>query len=535
MFGVIIGLVIAIAFGVGLILGRGSGKSADGGTAVAVELSAVEASGNGNSHVNATVSETAAGTANEGGTSASATIATGGTGEAATGGEGTAADTRTVALDAVVTAERSNHWGENGNYYAQFDITVRNNGLDELDGWVMEVSADGLKEITQAWNCEASSSDGTYIVTPVQYNQKLASGSETAGMGIIINSGKELENIDVKVMVGGSTVSSGTQGGTGGTSGSSDSVIAISAGKSSASSNASGKLHVSGTSLMDGSGNAVQLRGVSTHGLAWYPEYVNKAAFQTLRDDWGANVIRLAMYTDEYGGYCNGGDRDKLKQLVDDGVGYATELGMYVIIDWHILNDNNPQTHKSDAIEFFDEMTRKYADHDNVIYEICNEPHGVSWSNDIKPYAQEVLKVIRSNTDAVVLVGTNTWSQDVDDVIGNALDYDNVMYVAHFYAATHKEAIREKITKAMAAGVPVFVSECSICDASGNGSIDEDSANKWLSFMNENGISFVAWSLSNKNETSALIKSDCSKTSGWGDDDLSQCGKWFKKAIKGDY
>ena len=115
-----------------------------------------------------------------------------------------------------------------------------------------------------------------------------------------------------------------------------------SSGTGSSSRPASGGLRVSGTTLTDASGNAVQLRGVSTHGLAWFPEYVNKEAFETLRDDWGANVVRLAMYTEEYGGYCNGGDKEALKQLIDDGVSYATELGMYVIIDWHILSDGNP-------------------------------------------------------------------------------------------------------------------------------------------------------------------------------------------------
>lgn len=298
--------------------------------------------------------------------------------------------------------------------------------------------------------------------------------------------------------------------------------------------NASGRLHVSGTVLSDESGNTVQLRGVSTHGLAWFPEYVNKEAFRTLRDDWNANVVRLALYTEEYGGYCSGGDRTKLKQTVADGVEYATELGMYVIIDWHILSDNNPNSHKADAIEFFSEMSARYSGYTNVIYEICNEPHYVNWNNDIKPYAQAVIGAIRANDkNAVIIVGTNTWSQDVDDVIGNRIDDDNVMYALHFYAATHKDYIRDKLKKAIDNGIPVFVSESSICDASGNGGIDYDSANTWLQLMNDNNVSFVAWSLCNKNETSALIRPDCSKKSGWTADELSDAGRWYREAVRG--
>ena len=81
-------------------------------------------------------------------------------------------------------------------------------------------------------------------------------------------------------------------------------------------------------------------------------QYVNSDAFRTLRDDWNTNCIRLAMYTAENGGYCSGGDKEQLKQLVKDGVSYATDLGMYVIVDWHILSDGDPNQNKDEAIAF---------------------------------------------------------------------------------------------------------------------------------------------------------------------------------------
>ena len=259
----------------------------------------------------------------------------------------------------------------------------------------------------------------------------------------------------------------------------------------------------------------------------------------TLEQSWNCTVDtsdsewRIAMYPEEYNGYLSGGDKAALKQIIDNGVNYATELGMYVIIDWHVLN-YAPSRHTQEACDFFAEMASKYSGHDNVIYEICNEPVGADWNSDIKPYAETVIGTIRQFDDhALILVGTNTWSQDVDSVVGNTLDDGNVMYVAHFYAGTHKENIRNKISTALNAGVPVFISECSICDASGNGGIDYASANEWLDFMNSNQLSFIAWSLSNKAETSALISSGCSAKSGWSDGDLSETGRWFKSAISG--
>lgn len=291
-------------------------------------------------------------------------------------------------------------------------------------------------------------------------------------------------------------------------------------------------LHVEGTRLAGPQGETVRLRGVSTHGLAWFPEYVSVESFRTLRDDWGANAVRLALYTGEYGGYCNGGDREALLAVVDKGVRAAEELGMYAIIDWHILSDGNPQTHQAEAVEFFSQMSQKYAQCDHVLYELCNEPQNSPWSTVIKPYAQAVLPAIRQNDpDAVVIVGTNTWSQDVEEVIGDRLEDENVMYAFHFYAATHKEPYREKVRRAVEAGVPVFVSECGLCDASGNGGVDRESARAWFDLLREKEISFMAWSLCNKNETAALIRSDCAKLSGWTEEELSESGKLFRAAI----
>jgi endoglucanase len=202
---------------------------------------------------------------------------------------------------------------------------------------------------------------------------------------------------------------------------------------------------------------------------------------------------------------------------------------MYVIIDWHVLNDNNPNTYKSEAIEFFQEMSKKYASYDNVLYEICNEPNGATTWADVKSYATDVISEIRKNdSDAVILVGTPTWSQDVDAAAADRIANDeNVMYVLHFYAATHKDDLRNKLVAAHKAGLPVFISEFSICDASGNGSVDYDSASKWLSLIQDYNISYVGWNLSNKAESSALLKSSCTKISGFSESDLSETGKWL--------
>ena len=137
---------------------------------------------------------------------------------------------------------------------------------------------------------------------------------------------------------------------------------------------------------------------MSTHGIGWFPQYVSKETFQTLRNEWKTNCIRLALYTDENAGYCTDGNKEELRQLVKDGVKYATELGMYVIIDWHVLREETPLVHIDEALIFFEEISSLYADYDNIIYEICNEPNGSATWEDVKTYANQVIPVIRANS-----------------------------------------------------------------------------------------------------------------------------------------
>lgn len=294
-----------------------------------------------------------------------------------------------------------------------------------------------------------------------------------------------------------------------------------------------GALHVENGKLTGADGNTVQLYGMSTHGIAWFPQYINYDSFRTLRDDWNTNCIRLAMYTAEYGGYCAGGDKEQLKQLVRDGVSYATELGMYVIVDWHILSDCDPNQNKDEAIAFFREMSEAFADNDNVLYEICNEPNsGTSWDS-IKFYAEEVIPVIREQKpDAVILVGTPTWSQEIDKAAASPLTFDNVMYTLHFYAGTHKDDLRNRLETCAQNNLPVFVSEFGMCDASGNGANDFDSTTKWLDLLNKYQISFCCWNLANKDESSSVFKAASTALSDWTDEDFNESGRWIRNYFR---
>ena len=296
-----------------------------------------------------------------------------------------------------------------------------------------------------------------------------------------------------------------------------------------------GALKVAGGRLCSQDNSTVALHGMSTHGLAWQPRYVCRECFTALRDELNCSCVRLALYTHQYHGYCTDGNKDELFSLVCRGIDEAVELGLYVIADWHILQEESPLVYADEAENFFRSLSQKYAGCPNLIYEICNEPNGCADWETIKTYARRVIPVIReSSPDAVIIVGTPEWSQRLDEALKAPLELENILYSLHFYAATHKDYLRDKAEKAIAAGAPVFISECSICDASGDGTIDYESGAAWRALIDRHGLSYIAWSLSNRDESAALVRADCDRTADWGEDELTDTGRWFRAALRED-
>lgn len=292
-----------------------------------------------------------------------------------------------------------------------------------------------------------------------------------------------------------------------------------------------GWLHVEGTRLCGENGESVVLRGMSSHGLQWYPQFANA---QSIRNTaaYGANLFRAAMYTGE-GGYLS--NSEKCKAQLIETVDAAIDAGLYVIIDWHILSDGNPSDHTSEAVDFFREMTARYGDNPAVLYEICNEPNGnVTWQRNVKPYAAAVVAAIRENAPrSVILIGSPTWSQDIHEAAADPLSGENLMYTLHFYAGTHGQWLRERIDKALAKGLPVFVSEWGASRADGSGGVFLDESRQWLDFLDQRGISWANWSLCDKNETSAALKPGTPNDRLWTDSDLSESGRFVFSRFTG--
>lgn len=287
-----------------------------------------------------------------------------------------------------------------------------------------------------------------------------------------------------------------------------------------------GQLKVVGTTLTDAKGKAVALHGMSFGWHNLWPRFYNAGAVKELVTEWNSTVVRASMGIElNEKGYLKSPEQST--KLMKDVIDACIKEGVYVIIDWHSHN-----IQQKEAVEFFKEMATAYSKYPNVIYEIFNEPDYETWP-EVKVYSEEVIKAIRSiDANNIILVGSPKWDQDIqlpatDPIKG----YDNLMYTMHFYAGTHKQWLRDRTDEAIAKGLPIFISECAGMEASGDGPLDHTEWNKFVTWMDSKGLSWVAWSVSDKKETCSVLNPSAASTGKWNKDDIKEWGIAAKAAL----
>jgi endoglucanase len=296
-----------------------------------------------------------------------------------------------------------------------------------------------------------------------------------------------------------------------------------------------GKLSVKGNRIVDEHGAAVQLRGMSFGWSQWWGQYWTSGTVSWLVDDWKVELVRASMGI-ESGGYLenSAAERAKVITVVDA----AIRRGIYVIIDWH---DHNAPNHVDAARAFLSDMAQRYGQYPNVIYEIFNEPDNVGPGGNgqdtwdvIKAYANQVIPAIREkDPDNLIVVGTPEWSQRVDQAAQAPLSQTNIAYALHFYAATHKQSLRDHASQALAKGIALFVTEWGTSEASGSGYLDAAETATWLKFMDDNKLSWANWDIADKSgETCSALLPNRSTTGGWALSDLTESGRLVRKTLR---
>lgn len=292
-----------------------------------------------------------------------------------------------------------------------------------------------------------------------------------------------------------------------------------------------GALHVAGTQLTSQNGEAVALRGMSLFDTSSYGEYANPQVLTWLRDDWKATVFRAAMYTSYNGQFVGEAAYGPLLNAVQS----AVDSGLYVLVDWHILNDGNPMAHVKQAKEFFARVAERFGDSPAVLYEICNEPNGagVTWADAIKPYALEVIPVIRAKApNSVIVVGTPEWSSHPEIAAADPLPFANLLYTLHFYAATHDHSYLDRIDQAKALGSAVFVTEWGAMDSKIRGPVQAAKAVAFVRELAARRISWANWSLGTKLESASALKPLASVAGSWRPGELTENGLLMRSLLR---
>ena len=252
--------------------------------------------------------------------------------------------------------------------------------------------------------------------------------------------------------------------------------------------------------------------------------YYTPEAVEWLKNDWNTTIVRAAMGVDEPGGYLSNkpSNKNRVKTIVES----AIDLGIYVIIDWH---SHHAEDFTEEAIIFFEEMANLYGEHENIIYEIYNEPLDISWSETLKPYALNVISAIREiDPDNLIVVGTPEWSQRVDLAAEDPItEYTNIAYTLHFYTVYHHEWLRNRASEALNSGIALFVTEWG---SLGYTTIDTE-ADKWMNWCFQNKITHLNWAVNDKEEEWSILKPGTSQQGGWSQSDLTNAGKLAKNII----
>ncbi|MBR5208577.1 MAG: cellulase family glycosylhydrolase [Paludibacteraceae bacterium] len=282
-----------------------------------------------------------------------------------------------------------------------------------------------------------------------------------------------------------------------------------------------GRLQLVDNQLSDSKGNPVQLKGWSTYSLH-YAEVqgcLGKDQWKMMQE-YGANVVRLAMYIDAPNSYLE--NELKFKDLLKQCIRETKELDMYCIVDWHILRIDNsntsgdPNDYINESKDFFGEISKYCADngYDHVLYEICNEPT-CGWAN-IKSYAEQVIQIITANQpEAIIIVGTDQWCQKITEPMSAPISANykkNVMYSFHYYACTHKYLLGD--FRNAQKYIPVFVSEWSPVNFNGEGPFCVENSDELVYACEKTDaapqvVSWCVWNWGKKDESSSFFTGSC--------------------------
>jgi len=274
------------------------------------------------------------------------------------------------------------------------------------------------------------------------------------------------------------------------------------------------RISVSGNKFVSAKGDTMVFRGVNASdpdklsmNKHWNKEYFIEAK------NWGANIIRFPVHPTAW----RKQGKEKYLQLLDQGVQWAKELGMYVIIDWHSIGNLKSELYQNDmyettrkeTFEFWRTMAIHFKGNTTVaFFELYNEPTvfngqlGVCSWQDWKTLNEEMITIIRANgAKTIPLVAGFNWAYDLTEVAKAPIQAEGIAYVSHPYPMKREKPWEEKWTADwgfVKEKYPLILTEIGFCGADDKGAhipvmSDESYGDAITKYCAERGISYTVW------------------------------------------
>jgi hypothetical protein len=295
--------------------------------------------------------------------------------------------------------------------------------------------------------------------------------------------------------------------------------------------------------FIDSKGDTILFKGVSisdpdkleTQG------HWNKNHFLKVKE-MGSGIVRIPVHPAAWR------ERTPKKYLIllDQAVEWCTEIGLYIIIDWHSIGNlktelfQNPMynTTMTETFEFWRAIARRYAGNNTVaFYEIFNEPTSIdnrlgyiSW-DEWKKINEDIIGMIRAyDKETIPLVAPLDWAYDLTPLRINPIQKEGVAYVTHPYPNKRTKPWEDKWEQDFGFAsyqFPVFATEFGFMPLTkemiAKYGDNSDYGVRIIKFLEGRGISWAAW-VFDPEWVPPLITS-------WETYQLSESGEFFKKAM----
>ena len=300
-------------------------------------------------------------------------------------------------------------------------------------------------------------------------------------------------------------------------------------------------IKVKGNKFVDSNRDTILFRGlsISDPDKIEHQGHWNKNHFVKVKE-MGTMLVRIPVHPVAW----RERTPEKYLKLLDKAVEWCTELGIYIIIDWHTIGNlkmelfQNPMynTTQRETYEFWRTIARHYSGNNTVaFYELFNEPTlyrgelgTMTWS-EWRKFNEDMIDLIRAyDKETIPLVAGFDWAYDLTPLLIEPVRAEGIGYVTHPYPHKREKPYEPKWEEnfGFAANTyPVIATELGFTTGKETLAENGEYGNAIIKYLEDKGISWIAW-VFDPEWYPRMFES-------WDTYKLTPGGEFFKQAMHG--